>query len=241
MKRIFAFLIFCFSVTTFANAQQANAVKGTVYKKISSERLANVLVTNMRSHLIMMSDDRGGFLTTAIKGDTLIFNKTGFTPQKQSYDGYDMVVYLQPEIQLDQVVVRGQTKKQELGEVMSIYRKKGLYYDGKPPVTTFLPIGGSPITGMYELFSKDAKNLRRFAAFAKRESEETTVDTKYTKAMVMRVTGAPDSTTTKFMEYYRPQFIDVKTWSDYDLINNIKKAYEGYKKGGDKMKLEKLY
>ena len=57
----------------------------------------------------------------------------------------------------------------------------------------------------------------------------------------MRVTGAPDSTAAKFMEYYRPQYADVKAWSDYDLINHIKKAYEGYKKGADKIKLDKLY
>jgi hypothetical protein len=43
------------------------------------------------------------------------------------------------------------------------------------------------------------------------------------------------------MEYYRPQYVDIKSWSDYDLINHIKKAYDGYQKNGDKVKLQKLY
>ncbi|MBD1394103.1 hypothetical protein [Mucilaginibacter glaciei] len=238
MKRIVVVTVFILGFLTFAYAQQASEVKGSVYKKISSDRLANVLITNMRSHLIMMSDDRGNFKTAAIKGDTLLFNKTGFTPQKQAYEGFDMVVYLQPEVQLDQVIVRGQTKKQELNDIMGNYRSKGTFYNGKPPVLSFL---SNPITGLYELFGKTPGQARRFAAFAKRESEETSVDSKYNKAFVMRVTGATDSVATKFMEYYRPLYTDVKGWSDYDLINNVKKAYEGYKKGGDKIKLEKLY
>lgn len=186
----------------------------------------------------MMSDDRGNFSIKAQKGDTLLFNKTGFTPQKQSVNGYDMIAYLQPEIQLNQVVVRGQTKRQELNDIMASYRSQGTFYNGKPPVLSFL---SSPVTGLYELFGKTPGRARRFAAFAKRENEETSIDTKYTKALVMRVTGAPDSTVAKFMEYYRPQYVDLHNWSDYDLINHIKKAYEGYQKNGDAVKLQKLY
>ena len=238
MKRFLVIILFALCFLSVAYGQQAGDIKGTVYKKISSDRLANVLITNLNNHVIMMSDDRGNFATKAHKGDTLLFNKTGFTPQKQSYEGYDMIVYLQPEIQLGQVVVRGQTKKQELNEIMGSYRSQGTFYNGKPPVLSFL---SSPITGIYELFGKTPGRARRFAAFAKRESEETTVDSKYTKTLVMRVTGAPDSTATKFMEYYRPLYVDIKGWSDYDLINHIKKAYEGYQKNGDKVKLEKLY
>lgn len=238
MKRSFALVLFALCFLSVAYGQQAGDIKGTVYKKISSDRLANVLITNLNNHVIMMSDDRGNFSIKAQRGDTLVFNKTGFTPQKQYVNGYDMIVYLQPEIQLNQVVIRGQTKKQELNDIMGSYRSKGTFYDGKPPVLSFL---SSPITGLYELFGKTPSRARRFAAFAKRENEETSVDTKYTKTLVMRVTGAPDSTATKFMEYYRPQYVDIKSWSDYDLINHIKKAYEGYQKNGDKVKLQKLY
>lgn len=187
----------------------------------------------------MLSDDRGNFSTKAQKGDTLLFSKTGFTPQKESYNGYDMVVYLQPEIQLSQVVIRAQTKKQELNDILGNYRSKGTFYNGKPPALSFI---SNPITGLYELFGKTPGQARRFAAFAQRENEETSVDRRYNRPFVMHVTGITDTLIAQsFMDYYRPQYIDVKAWSDYDLINHVKKAYEGYKKGGDKLKLEKLY
>ena len=39
---------------------------------------------------------------------------------------------MEPVINLNEVTVKGQTKRQELSEVMSDYRKQGTFYDGKP-------------------------------------------------------------------------------------------------------------
>lgn len=243
LKFLIAFLINVFCFIFFASAQQAT-IKGVLYKRISSEKLAQVFITNMKTKGVAISDNLGGFSITASVGDTLLFTKTGFTPQKQEASNYGMVVYMQPEVQLGEVRIVGQTRKQELSEIMSNYRKKGLYFDGKPPATIFLPIGGSPLTGLRELFSKDAKNLRRFAAYSKREGEAAEVDKRYNRPLVMRVTGLTegDSTTvTKFMEYYRPSFEDLKAWADYDLIKKIKSQYEYFKKNGTKDNLQKLY
>ncbi|MFD0765906.1 hypothetical protein ACFQZI_13675 [Mucilaginibacter lutimaris] len=198
----------------------------------------------MKTNKAVYCDNLGGFSIEAAVGDTLLFTKNGYTPQKQQATSYGMVVYMQPAMQLNEVRIQGQTKKQELSEVMNIYRSKGLYFDGKPPATIFLPIGGSPLTGLRELFSKDAKNLRRFAAFSKREVEATEVDRRYNKPLVMRATGLTESDSTtvrRFMEYYRPSFEDLKTWGDYDLIKKIKAQYEYFKKNGDKGGLQKLF
>ncbi|WP_457130525.1 hypothetical protein [Mucilaginibacter sp. UYNi724] len=243
MKFLIACTINLFCFTFLASAQQI-AIKGAIFKRISSDRLNAVYIMNMKTNKAIYCDNLGGFSIDATVGDTLLFTKTGYTPQKQQASSYGMVVYMQPEVQLNEVRIVGQTKKQELSEVMGVYRSKGLYFDGKPPATIFLPIGGSPLTGLRELFSKDAKNLRRFAAFSKREVEATEVDRRYNKPLVMRATGLTngDSTTVrKFMEYYRPSFEDLKTWGDYDLIKKIKAQYEYFQKSGGKDSLQKLY
>jgi hypothetical protein len=219
------------------HAQQAGTIKGTVYKKISSQRLSQVIVTNRSKKAGVITDNLGGFTIKAEKGDTLYFEMVDYTPQKQVVNGYDMVVYMQPQISLDEVTIKSQTKRQELSEIMGSYRSQGTFYDGKPPILSFL---SNPITGLYELFGKTPGRARRFAAFAKREVEETSVDRRYNKAVVMRITGATDSLATKFMEYYRPQYEDIKSWSDYDLINKVKKSYDGYLKNKDKIKEDKL-
>jgi hypothetical protein len=237
LKHIFIFLLIILGCAAATQAQSI-LIKGVVYKKISSEKLAEVLITNKKKKISTLSDNVGAFSIHADKGDTLLFDMRDYTPQVQIVNGYDMVVYMQPEVKLSEVTVMGQTKKQELNEVMGAYRSKGVYYNGKPPV---LAMVASPITGLYELFGKTPGRARRFAAFAKREAEETTVDSKYNKALVMRVTGAPDSTATKFMQYYRPHYDEVKKWSDYDLINKIKKSYDGYIQNKDKIKEDKLF
>lgn len=220
----------------YANAQEA---KGTTYRKISNERLSAVKVTNLKNRISATSDELGNYTIKANLGDTLEFTKLDYTVQKQEYEGFSMVVYMQPEFKLAEVRITGQTKKQELKEIMGAYRSKGTFYNGKPPALSFLT---SPITGFYELFGKTPARARRFATFAKREVEASEVDRRYNKPLVMRITGLTDTTQVqKFMDYWRPSFEDLKIWADYDLIKHIKSNFEYFRKEGDKSGLPKLY
>ena len=240
LKFIIACLLILFCFTFFASAQQV-VIKGAIYKRISSEKLAEVFITNMRTKGVAIGDQLGGFSINATVGDTLLFTKKGYTPQKQQASNYGMVVYMQPEVQLAEVRVIGQTKKQELNDIMGDYRKKGTFYNGNPPVLAML---ASPITGLYELFGKNPGRAKRFAAFSKRELEATEVDKRYNPPFIMRATGlteADSTTVRKFMEYYKPSYEDLKTWGDYDLIQKIKVQYEYFKKNGDHPTLQKLY
>ncbi len=188
-----------------------------------------------------MSDELGWFTIKAIIGDTLLFSKMEYADQKIAItSATDIPVYMQPIIKLSEVTVQGQTKRQELNDVMNAYRSKGIYFDGKPPVTAFLPIGGSPITGLYELFGKEPKRMRRFAAFAKDETEYAEVKKRYNLSFVKRVTNSSDTTAKKFMEYYTPSYEDIKQWNDYELIKHTRDEYTFYTKSADKAGLQNL-
>lgn len=174
----------------------------------------------------------GTFTIKAQPGDSLSFTKTDYGIQYMIVNGFDLVVHLQPEIKLNEVRITGQSKRQELSEVMQGYRNKGIYYDGKPPVLSFLV---SPLTGIYELFGKEPGRLKRFNAFAKRELEASEVDRRYNRAMVTRVTGLTDSTAIRgFMDFWRPSYEDLKLWGEYDLMRHIKTNYEYFKKNGNR-------
>lgn len=189
----------------------------------------------------MMSDELGGFSIKATLGDTLLITKDDYTSQKRFViNADDLAVYLQPVIQLNQVTIKDQTKKQELNEVMRQYRSQGTFYNGKPPALSFI---NSPLTGLYELFGKTPNNARRFAAFTKNELEYSEVRRRYTKELVKSVTKQSDDDAQKFMEIYTPSFEDLKEWNDYQLIMYIKKSFDYYQKNKDKPegKLQKLY
>jgi len=189
----------------------------------------------------MMSDELGWFSIKTSVGDTLLFSKYDYTDQKMTVvSKADIPVYMQPVVHLAEVKIAGESKKQELNDVMNDYRHKGIYFDGKPPITAFSPFGGSPITGLYELFGKEPAQMRRFAAFSKNENEYAEVKKRYNIALVKRVTHASDSTAKKFMVYYTPSYEDIKAWNDYELIKHVRESYEFYEKNKNQLGLQDL-
>ncbi len=237
-SRYFFLLIFFFCLSLKVSGQKALVIHGVVSKKLSGERISQVLIRNLRSKDLMMSDELGWFTVNAAIGDTLLFTKTEYTDQKiVIINGSDMPVYMQPVIQLATVTIKGETKKQEINDVMADYRKQGTFYDGKPPVLSFL---SSPLTGLYELFGTTPGQAKRFKAYSKNELEYAEVKRRYTVTLVKRVTSAPDTVAKKFMEYYTPTYEDLKAMSDYDLIKEIKKSYQYYDENKNSLDLEHL-
>jgi hypothetical protein len=70
-------LLFCLQgFVQQANGQVLN-IKGAVFKKSSSERVPQALVTDMNSQVVMMTDELGGFSIKAASGDSLLIKKDG--------------------------------------------------------------------------------------------------------------------------------------------------------------------
>lgn len=227
--RLFLLTFVCCSLLFKASAQPTFTLKGVISKKQSTERVGQVVITDLNSKVTMMSDDVGWFTIKTAVGDTLLFTKTDYTDQKiVVLNTADMPVYLQPVINLSEVKIEGQSKRQELSEVMGQYRSQGTFYDGKPPALSFLT---SPLTGLYELFGKTPGRAKRFAAFSKGEMEYAEVRRRYNVTFVKRITKLTDTLAIqKFMEYYTPTFEDLKEWNDYELISHVTKSFEYYKK-----------
>src|ERR1700709_1898333 len=80
-KNILIVLIFLF-LHSAAGAQQLLSIKGIIFKKSSSDRVSQALITDMKSQVVMMSDELGGFTIKAAAGDTLLITKNFYTPQK---------------------------------------------------------------------------------------------------------------------------------------------------------------
>jgi len=235
----FISFMLCFSIGLQAySQQQVFTLKGVVSKKATGDRVPQVLIKNLRSHDIMMSDELGWFSVKAAIGDTLVFSKNDYTEQKIAVTGTgDIPVYMQPMVKLATVTIKGETKKQELQDVLKDYNRKGIYYNGNPPLSSILL---NPLNDLHLLFGKDAADLRRFKADSKNELEYDAVRKRYNITLVKRVTNAPDSTAKKFMEYYTPSYEDMKAWNDYDLVAHIKRSYDYYDKYKDKLKLQNI-
>ena len=220
-------------------AQQAITVRGVIFMKSSTQRVSQVLITDLNNKTVMMSDDLGMFSISTVIGDTLLVTKKDYTPLKVTVvDKNDLSLFLQPVVQLNQVTVKGQTKKQELNDVMKQYGRNGIFNDGKS--LPFWEALNSPVTELYNLFAKGPADARRFAAFSKNELESTEVNKRYNKDLVKTVTRLPDDEVLKFMQFYTPSYQDVKEWNDYQLISAIKKNFVYYKRTKNRRQQQEL-
>lgn len=220
-------------------AQQTFLLKGVIFQKQNGQRVANALILNLKNKITVGSNDLGGFSIKATVGDTLkIFKVNYMEIFYVASDQKDVVLQLSPVIQLNEVRIVGQSKKQELNEAMRQYRSQGSFYNGKPPALSFL---ASPITGLYELFGKTPNQAKRFQEFSKGETEQLAIDKRFNRSIVKQNTDLTDEEVEKFMDIYRPSYDQILHWNDYDLINYITTSAKQLKAGKSPPPLKKLY
>lgn len=232
-------ILACISHSAKVFAQQEFMLKGVLFQKQSAQRIANALVVNLKNKTTVASNDLGVFTIKATVGDTLKVFKNDFTEYIFTVvDGKDVVLQLSPVIQLNEVRIVGQTKKQELDETLRKYRGQGSFYNGKPPALSMIT---NPITGLYELFGKTPRQAKHFQEFAKNEIQQTDVDRRFNKNLIQQVTDLKEEQIQPFMDSYRPSFDQLSVWNDYDLIDYVKKSARGFKEGKGLPPLKKLY
>lgn len=233
-KLIPGFLILilgCIGSTVFAQRKELS-IRGIVYSKNINVRLPNVLVTNEVTHASVINDQLGAFEIKAAIGDTLLFNCRNFSDQKVAVTAdVAIFVFMVPIINLMQVDIKDVTKKQDMAEVMKGYNKQGIYNNGK---TSTLGAIINPLNGLYDLFGSGPKNARRFQRYAAMESEQTEIDRRFNKPFVKKMSGITDSVKLNyFMTTYRPSVEDIRKWTDYDLIDYIRKSYKAFVEAGE--------
>lgn len=210
------------------NAQ--NIISGTVFQKGSSIRVADATVTNLKQQISSRSNGLGAFSIIASMGDTIKITKPGFMDQNVVISAFtELVIQLARPVQLSEVRVTGQSKKQELDEVKRQYRRKGSYYAGKPPLLSYI---FTPLTALYELVGKTPGQARRFNRYYSRELQESEIDRRFNPHSVNLLTGYEGADLRNFVETYRPPFSLLVSWEDYDLVNYIKRSVLAFESAG---------
>jgi len=229
-KRFLAIYILIYSVS-IANAQAQKNIQGVVFRKGTTVRIGNAKVYNKNPGYSIVTDNLGLFNILASEGDTIKITHDGYLDHEfRVADFKDIFIYLQPSTLLSEVTIRGESVKRGLKEVQDSYRKKGIYYKGKPPIWLLLPFGGSPATFFYELFSKDGKRARRFERYAGGELDYYEVSRRFNNTTIKSIVPISDTDLEEFKSAYWPKAEQLKDWSDFDLLKYIKKSYEEFMK-----------
>jgi hypothetical protein len=222
------FLFISLFVFTFSSVRaQEFQLSGVVKASGSNNRIALAEIANKRTGFVVGSNDLGIFQLKAAVGDTLVFVKRDFTDKQMVVlSNRDMVVYLNMSgTTLDQVDIRGQSKKAELNDIKREFRNQGSFYAGKPPLLSYI---FTPLTALYELFGSTPKKARRFNKYYATEMQQTEIDGFFNESLIQKNTELSGKELENFMLNYRPDYSKSKNWTEYDAVKYIRDSYKQY-------------
>jgi hypothetical protein len=229
LKLIIAlFFVFFFSVINTANAQAIKQQVGMLLKNGSDIRLGGVWVLNKRSLVRATSNPAGVFNIAASASDTLSFISDNFQSKDIVVtDLADEIIYLEPAIQLDEVIVKENSLKSDIKEVMRGYREKSVFYNGTPH---YYYLVLKPMTFIYENFKSEKIFARRFSKYAARELAANEVNERFNNAKIKKAVPIKDNELEGFELAYSPSVEQLRKMSDYDLIQYIRNCYQDFVK-----------
>lgn len=209
---------------------QQSAFHGVIFQQGTPYRVAQAEIRNIQTGTSSRSDNLGEFLINAASTDTLLITKAGYADYKlTAVSKKPVLIQLIKMHQLSEVVITARTKKQEMDEVISGFRKKGVYFNGKPPLLSYI---FKPLTAMYELIGKDPGNARRFNNYYHRQLEESEIDRRFNEALVKRLTKMEMADLQNFMSIYRPAYEKIINWNEYDLMSYISRSFKAFNAAG---------
>lgn len=165
--------------------------------------------------------------------NTNLFAKIDFDCNTQPISSIDTVKIRSTDrtkskgIPLQEVIIRGTKKlsKGSLEEVKSDYKDPYVYSKKLP----FISVLGSPVTYLYNLFSKRGKNARKLHSIIESDYQKAEIDHRYTPSLVGSLTGLAEKELIHFMTTFRPSYEFVSKATDYDMLVFVKKSYQEYR------------
>ncbi|WP_367865976.1 hypothetical protein [Pedobacter sp. WC2423] len=235
MKLILVRILSVFIVMVFFSplkGQSQQMLKGVIFEEGTRTRVGGASVHNQRTGYTNSTNNFGLFDILAQQGDTLQISLDGYLNKQIEVSNLkDLVIYLRASsTQLKEVKITGQSRLQGLREAQADFKARGIFTNGKPSIGMLSPLGGSPLTYLYETFSQDGKRARRLGKFIARESDYTEVATRFNKEKIKLLVPVKEEDLEEFKSAYWPKNEDIRKWSDYDLHNYIKKSFEEFKK-----------
>jgi hypothetical protein len=240
-KFVYSVFLFLFiGVSTQINAQQL-VLYGRTISAQQAEIVQLASITNINTGKKYISNRQGYFKLFYSTNDTILITAVG-------YDSvYIQTSTLDPNMAKDTLLVILKSKVVRLKELRvvssnpirdSIARAAAEFLKNDPLMNNFNRVlnrekGGlmSPLTAMYQQFSKEGRDAARFEEFMAYMEKQKQADRKYNRNVVKRVTDLPDMQLDEFMLFCRLDKDFVINASEYDLVSAIRKCLPNFRAG----------
>ena len=253
MKYKFLFFVWglLFLSVTDAFGQERVIFRGKVVDFITYQPLENVCVHNLSSGLMVFSNTSGDFSMLITRNDTLAISRVGYnmevfpiTDSLKRINGRATIKLLMKSIILrnvnvyaakpyplfvkDLVKVTPQEKIDIPGA--EIPKEERAHYDrDNGNLLKGTPLA-SPITFLYERFSRKARLDKMYANLVSNQDEVMRLTQKYNPAIVQRITKLEGEKLEDFMLYCSFTYYTLVTSSDLEIEQMIVNKYHQYKR-----------
>jgi hypothetical protein len=133
----------------------------------------------------------------------------------------EMYMSLKPVQLKDVTIYRGPTEYQKDSANRASIYKSAFEYEQQKSVMT-------PVTSIYQKFSKKYKNLRKFQDQIQDMERQKFIDTRYNTDLVKVLTKLPDDSVSIFMNQYPIEYDFVRAASDLEIKMWIKYNYQEF-------------
>lgn len=212
---------------------QTIKIKGKVIDTLTFDRGYNLLIINQAKNKGSFGSYTGTFDFEIDKKDAFAISATGFKVERFDYSdsvgtSFDLIIYLKPlTFQSKTVTVAALKTLDELRQERAKLEKR------ETKTVTGIDALSSPITALYEAFSKRAKSKRLLAELEHKENQEEIVKELLRVYVHHKIIELDDNEFGKFVEFLNINEHFLKTASDYDLVVYIKDKFRHYMRMND--------
>lgn len=227
-------------------------VAGYVFEETSGEPLPYVNVYVKRTRRGTITDTAGYFAITAKVNDTLTFSSLGYDKKyvvindSATDNSKPLIVFLDTRIyQINSIDIIALKKYKQLEFEITHMRLPDddyIFALNNFPVRPVdidyyervnAPGFGlvySPITALYNMFSKEGKELRKLEEVQRKDNLNNLINAKIGYDVIMKLTGMSQNEVNLFLDWcsFSPDFINKLT--EYDLISVIMYKHSIYQK-----------
>ncbi|MEX2485696.1 MAG: hypothetical protein WED10_14080 [Brumimicrobium sp.] len=233
MKLITAIGLLFFTVS-YINAQENDEceevlLKGYVEDSIKKQSFYNLMVVNMSTQQGVFGGSNGDFSVYARPSDTVVFSVSGYpkktiTVTSDENCQMDTVIYLESKVQEYEAIEVSPIKTLD-----EIKREREELSKRETRTVTGIDVLQSPITALYERFSKRAQSKRLVAEMEHQDNINNVLKELLRVYVSYDVVYLEEEEFEAFVYFLNIDEHFLKTASDYELITYIKDKLEHYK------------
>ena len=232
MRRLLLLIIL--SIAYLESFAQQKFTEGLVFDAVTKDPIAVVSITNLRTRENMYNNLNGVFKVASEPGDLLVFSKADyFNDTVRVSNDLAKVIYLnRTGITLKEVNIYDQSlsPKSIMSKNRSQYSKAYGSFANKDLLSFSGGSVGLSIDALYNMFSREGRNAQHLRDVLEVDYKQNTIDFRFNKAFVSRITNLRGTQLDDFMRKYRPGYYFITYASEYELIASIRANLKRYQR-----------